>query len=203
MKNLFAASIICFLIFGVGSTAMADKKLYVSGKIGANSQSDTNLGAADVNPDPGLSLSAALGVELENPFRVEGEMSLFHNSYDARNRFTNVSFDGNYDLFNVMANVYYDFMRDNRLNPYVGVGGGFSVVNVDFNVAGGTVDDTTAVGAFQGIAGVEYEITPRFRILGEYRYFLTSDPDLNFAGVPASTEYDAHHFLIGARLYFK
>jgi opacity protein-like surface antigen len=196
---------IVFLLAGlwlVPSVAAA-QQTYFAAKVGFHMTPDTHLGAADVNPDPGLSLLAALGYQLNQPFRLEAELSYLHHTYDARNRFSGVSFEGDYDLINFMFNGIVDLNREGPVNPYAGVGVGVTIVNVDFNNLGVSTNDTDAEPALQTILGLEFiPQIPNARITAEYRYFLAADPEFRFSGVTASTELETHQILIGFRYLF-
>ena len=197
--------VVVLLLAGLGlvPSMAAAQQTYIAGKIGFHVAPDTRLGAADVNPDPGLSLMAALGIELNQPFRVEGELSYMNHTYDAFNRFTGVASEGDYRLINLMFNGLVDINRPGPVNPYAGLGVGVSVVNVDLNALGVSSDDTDAEPAMQAILGLEFlPQTTTARITAEYRYFLAADPDLRFSGVGAGTELEAHQFLIGFRYLF-
>lgn len=197
---------ICFLLLaglGLGPSAAAAQQTYFSIKIGLNGSPNTHLGAADVDPNLGLSALAALGLQLDTPFRVEAELSYIHHTYSARNRFTSVSFEGNYDLINLMFNGIVDLNRPGPVNPYAGVGVGVTIVNVDFTNLGVTTSDTDAEPALQTILGLEFlPQIPNTRLTAEYRYFLASDPEFRFAGVNAGTELESHQFLVGFRYLF-
>jgi len=60
-----------------------------------------------------------------------------------------------------------------RLNPYIGVGGGWVNAEIDLKnrvASGDDGDITNAVGA-QGIAGLKYFVSPNFALFAEYKYF--------------------------------
>ncbi len=65
--------VILFLqIFLVPSTVLAEK-FYISGKTGLHLAPDTHLGAADIDPSPGISLLGILYYQSDHPFRLEDE----------------------------------------------------------------------------------------------------------------------------------
>ena len=84
---------------------------------------------------------------------------------------------------NVMGNVYYDFMAQERLNPYIGAGIG--VAFVDSNASLGST-----VFAWQAMAGVKYNIDSSWSVGLEGRYMGTTNPSIN---TPTGTVYSQNH----------
>ena len=86
---------------------------------------------------------------------------------------------------NVMANVYYDFMAQERLNPYIGAG-----VGVAF------VDSNTPLGstqfAWQAMLGLRYNIDSAVSVGLEGRYMGTTNPSIN---TPTGTVYSQNQTL--------
>jgi OmpA-OmpF porin, OOP family len=79
---------------------------------------------------------------------------------------------------------------------------GFAVVNVEEDL-GFTADESDLVGAFQLMAGVGFDISPRATLTFGYRYFTTTDPSYNLPiSGPFETEFTSHDFLVGARFRF-
>jgi len=65
-----------------------------------------------------------------------------------------------------------------------------------------TANDSDLVAAFQLMAGIGYEISPKATLTFGYRYFTTSDPSFNDAFGAFDTEFTSHDFLFGARFRF-
>jgi opacity protein-like surface antigen len=89
----------------------------------------------------------------------------------------------------VMANVYYDFLADQPLTPYVGAGAGIAFINRSGGLA--RTDDTEF--AYQAIVGVGYKVTPNVRINLDGRYYGTLNPtfDTDFT-LSGSTAISGH-----------
>ena len=89
------------------------------------------------------------------------------------------------------------------MRPYVGGGLGFAVANLEQDFFGITADDSDLVAAYQLMAGLGYEISPKATLTFGYRYFTTADPSfqLPISG-PFETEFTSHDFLFGARFRF-
>ena len=102
-----------------------------------------------------------------------------------------------------MANGYYDFELNAPFKPYVGVGVGFGFVRAELEDVFGFTDDDTDVGfAYQLMTGVAFDLSPRSAITLGYRYFGTTDPDVNVGGANFQTEFTSHEFLAGVRFQF-
>ncbi len=173
--------------------------MYFSGNIGFGIRSDSKLtgSAGQFDNDPAFVINGAIGIKLKENFRVEGEIGYHLN---AANRTSNgQNFD--FSVLSFMGNAYFDIATQSPLKPYLGIGLGFGI-------AGGSEDsfgssDSDMVGAFQFMAGLGYDISPKMTLTFGYRYFTTSDPDFALPTVGFfETEYTSHDFLFGARFRF-
>ncbi len=110
--------------------------------------------------------------------------------------------DGEVDAISFMGNGYYDFDLGGRFAPFVGAGVG--VVLIDVNADAGGIklaDDEDSVFAYQGTAGVAYEINSFWTASAAYTCFAAEDADLrNTGGGQFDAEYDAHTIWLGIRL---
>lgn len=111
------------------------------------------------------------------------------------------SVDGDVQMISVMANGYYDFDLGNGLRPFVGAGIGAGFVDVEASALGlRLVDDSDAVLAYQGLAGVSYGVTRDVSVSLLYSYFATGDPSLtDTAGASFDSEYSSHSLMLGIR----
>ena len=106
-------------------------------------------------------------------------------------------------MVSFMGNGYFDIPTQSPLRPYLGAGLGFAVAGVEEeNIFGATSTDSDLVAAFQLMAGLGYDISPKATLTFGYRYFTTSDPGFNTAFGPFETEFTSHDFLFGARFRF-
>ena len=81
-----------------------------------------------------------------------------------------VTISGDTTVHAGMANVYYDFDQLNpNFSPYIG--GGIGYARVDTSVVGTGSNNTFA---FQGIAGVSYNVNSNLGLFADYRYFGTT-----------------------------
>src|SRR5262249_5490732 len=127
-----------------------------------------------------------LGYAFGNGFRVELEPGYRYNKLDNLkvNGIGKVANSGHVDSWSVMANALYDIPTGTPITPYVGGGVGVAWVHGEFknNNIGQSVEDTQAQFAYQGIAGVDYSLTPQLKIGISYHYFGTPDVKLRDHG---------------------
>lgn len=98
----------------------------------------------------------------------------------------------------IMGNGLYDIDTGTAFTPYVGVGAGLAQVHLDLN---GT-SDKDWVFAYQGIAGVAYNVTSNLALTVDYRYFATIDPKFDTTYGSVKGEYGNHTILAGLRYSF-
>ena len=97
----------------------------------------------------------------------------------------------------LMANFIYEFFSDSTVSPYLGAGAGAALIR-----GRGVVDDTDVAFAYQGIAGVNFKVTPNVVLSADYRYFRTADPRLKDRGVSADFDYVNHTGMVGVAYRF-
>jgi opacity protein-like surface antigen len=172
--------------------------LYLSGNIGFGIRPDAKTNGPDLQNDPAFVINGAIGIELNPMIRVEGEIGLHNNTADISPLFNEFTFS----MVSFMGNGYFDIPTHSPLRPYLGAGLGFAVAGVEEEVAGLTSTDSDLVGAFQLMAGIGFDISPRATFTFGYRYFTTTDPSFFTAFGPLETEFTSHDFLFGARFRF-
>ena len=205
MKRIFGM-VIGVLVLLVAAQAWAQTNphgLYLSGNIGFGIRSNANIAGPSGNEfdnDPAFIINGAIGVELNPLIRVEGEIGFHNNTADIADGTPPQDFS--FSVISFMGNGYFDIPTNSPIRPYVGAGLGLAVVNVVEDI-GFTANDSDMVGAFQLMAGVGFDISPRATLTFGYRYFITTDPTfiLPFSG-PFETEFTSHDFLFGARFRF-
>jgi OOP family OmpA-OmpF porin len=190
---------------------------YMSASLGLafmeNSSNRSGTANFDLSPsNPGFAVTGALGKELGNGFRAEGELGYRQIGMDHGTVYstggTGISTgpaSGNANAFSVMGNGYYDFATDTPIKPYVGAGVGFARVALsEVGVgAGSAVNDSDVAFAYQAMGGVSYQLTPRGTLFTEYRYFAVDDPRFNdAAGQRVGSEFMTHNVEVGYRLAF-
>ena len=202
MKRIFGLfiGVLVLLIAAQAWAQTGPRGLYASGNIGFGIRPDANAVGApiDIQNDPAFVINGAIGMELNPMTRIEGEIGYHHNTADL-SPFANEFI---FSMVSFMGNGYFDIPTNSPLRPYVGAGIGFAVAGVEEEAFGFTSTDSDLVGAFQLMAGVGFDISPRSTLTFGYRYFTTSDPDFFTAFGPLETEYTSHNFLFGARFRF-
>ena len=211
MKRFFICWVLGILILAGPPAVFAQEgyvsNRYIAGYMGFGSHPDatttiSGFGTFDFDVDPGFVAGVAIGVALENHLRFEGEFGYHGSSIDDAQFFVpGESLD--IDVFSVMANGYYDLDLNGPLKPYVGAGLGFGFIHAESENFLGFTDTDTDVGfAYQLMAGVAFDVSPRAAITLGYRYFGTTDPDFSVGGANFDTEFKSHEFLAGVRFRF-
>jgi opacity protein-like surface antigen len=204
MKRVFglAVGVLVFLVAAQSWAQSGPQNLYLSGNIGFNLRPDADINSGGISffpfdNDPGFVINGAIGAELNPMIRVEGEIGYRINAADQGPS----PVDWTFQATSFMANGYFDIPTNSPLRPYVGAGLGFALINLEGDNFG-TADDSDFVGAFQIMAGLGFDISPKATLTFGYRYFTTTDPDFNAAFGSFETEFSSHDFLFGARFRF-
>ncbi|HAE28164.1 MAG TPA: cell envelope biogenesis protein OmpA, partial [Hyphomonas adhaerens] len=183
----------------------------VVGSLESSSDADENLGG-----------QLGLGYAMANGVRLEGTLGYRGGDLDVPNDFApgltavTLAPAGNLQIADLMLNGIYDFNRDGKWQPYVGLGVGAARLsakasNLQYGTAGnlaaanGFNDSSTSL-AYQGLLGLGYKVSDRLTMDFGYKYFATGD-DLSFDGVPGGgTSYDGsfseHVATVGLRYAF-
>lgn len=160
---------------------MSTNGLYAGVKGGVTQAQDQSFG---VEYDTGFTGGAFVGKQMGN-YRAEVEGIYEESDVDGA--------DAKTEFSGAMLNGYYDFKNSSFFTPYVGAGIGYGKVRYSSDVAGvDSVNEDTL--AYQGVAGVGYELNPCWTLTGEYRYLGTTKA--------ADTRYQSHSALAGLRYSF-
>ncbi|MCA1907210.1 MAG: OmpA family protein [Magnetospirillum sp.] len=98
------------------------------------------------------------------------------------------------DSVSTMINGIYDFMPTSKWHPFVGAGIGWAWLDGDFAGVGARNSDNAF--AYQGIAGVGYDIDSNWALKAQYRYFATLDADVG-TRTSGDADYRNHSILAG------
>ncbi len=212
-----------FLVFGMAAVAAvllptsvsADsyedtmKGLYFDLRAGGSFLSDADnegfaTGGITIESEfnTGFVVEGAVGWEHESGFR--GELALGYQQSDVDTLSTlglSVPGDGDVSAFTFMVNGYYAYNLD-KFRPYVGVGVGGANVSADISTLGSPlVDDDDTVFAYQGIIGLEYQLSDSVSFGARYAYFATQDPTFNdTAGFEFDSEVQSHSVMATIRI---
>lgn len=116
-----------------------------------------------------------------NPMRYEGEISYFKVNTDKFNinSVTQTNVSGYNQAIFALANIYYDFSRENPiLQPYLGVGIGYGFIQSILN-SGGPFTNTafnieSSAFAYHGDAGITLNFAENYALYISYRYLTTA-----------------------------
>jgi outer membrane protein OmpA-like peptidoglycan-associated protein len=187
-----------------------NRGFYIGAGAGANFQSDNdfrNNGTdSKAKYDPGYVALLNFGYALGNGLRFEIEPGYRRNGVDKIN---GAGADRHSEIASLMANAIYDFDLHTPyfpLVPHIGGGVGYArVLNKSLPHNGLTVSGQDDTIAFQGIAGVEYALTPAVKLGLDYRYFVAHDADFRITGTDAKShvgDFDDHSVLLTVRYEF-
>lgn len=192
----------------MAGTAVASAQTYyvgIGGSYNYPHESELQAGGVfglDASFDPGGAAATAFGFEWIDGWRFEGELSWRRNAFDS---IDNVPVDGgNVEIHAAMINVYYGFRKGATVNPYIGAGvGGARLAVGNLAVGAATVDDFGGGMAWQGIAGVDFALSPLWTLWVDYRYFAVDEVKMTDSlQIPFKTDYMASTAMLGLRVGF-
>lgn len=179
---------------------------YIGAGIGWNMPRDGDVEgttfSTDVELDDDLAGFLTLGGKL---WWFRGEAELGYRSNDVESIGNGTAAAGEYRVRSFMANLLYDFQFGSPWVPYIGAGIGTAWLDPNNTPVGGglTLYGTDRSLAWQGIAGVTYQINENLGVFADYRYFDTEDFDTRVSnGTRADVEYSAHTLSVGLRYLF-
>lgn len=171
---------------GVNWTADKDAKAYGSPVGNQSAKTDYDLGYA---------VSLQGGYSWGGP-RLEAEVTWRSNDFDLKGKgaLAGTNLDGDYvNSIALMGNLLYDIPTGSAWTPYLGAGVGVAHL---WAKAGG-VKETDSLFAYQGIAGLGYNIDQNLTIKMDYRYFATLDPRFNTDVGVVKSKYQNHTVMVG------
>jgi len=188
MKTRFFLTVSALALALASTSASADEpSLYLGAGAGLNFLNDLDLSAGgDVDTDLGWVGIGALGFRLGNGIRTELEGGYRFNDGDIAGVSSNVQ------TWSAMANLLYDWDTGTALEPYLGVGLG--AVNTEI------ANDTEWAFAYQGIAGIGYEVNDWVEPFIDYRFLGTAGLDADPLGNDLDDELMNHTILAGVRV---
>ncbi|TNE58517.1 MAG: porin family protein [Alphaproteobacteria bacterium] len=112
---------------------------------------------------------------------------------------------GDISATSFFVNGLYDFPMEGALTPYLGLGIGWSKVDVSFKPSGvGIVSDDDTVFAYQLIGGLSYGVSESSAIYGAYKYRRANDVEVQTSLFPATLDIETAGSIleIGYRIHF-
>jgi OOP family OmpA-OmpF porin len=179
-------------------------QLYIGvegGWTGLPDQTDTIAGVTSVTArfDGGFNAGVRGGYEW-GPLRIEEEYTYRQNgARDLVGTGFTIGVGGNRHTNSIMTNVLYDFTLGYPITPHVGFGVGAADVfdGLKFPGIGQLFDNSSWQFAYQGIAGLRYNLNPSLTLDIDYRYFATTQPTLSIPNTPLRyrTGYQTNNFV--------
>ncbi len=158
----------------------------------------------------GWAIGGSIGRRFNRAIRAEVEYTFRDNTSDqwSVNQVPVGDWNGHFNNFSVMTNVYHDFADHKVLGwtPYVGGGIGIAFLDGEFETATLTLDVDDDAFAFQLIAGGSKQLTDNVDAFVEYRFMETDDFDLSNVTPPVPVQfgedpYESHSVFVGLRIY--
>lgn len=155
----------------------------------------------NLKADPGVRVDFSGGYNFSKSWAIELEAGLIYNSLseleaEAGGMTATEDLDMNFIQIPVLVNVIYRIPLESKFKPYLGAGAGgvFSIVSGD------DVDSESDFAfAFQGMAGIDYELSENTDIGIGYKFLGALGQD--FGGVETDNIY-THAFLLGFNFRF-
>jgi len=188
-------------------SASADATYYIEFAPGVSLVGDADVSgggiSAEAEFDAGFVVGGAVGARVREQIRSELAVDYREAELDKIG-----GVDGAADIraTTVMANVYYDASLDLPVVPYLGVGIGVAILELDpsGNCVVACVDDTTEAFAWNIMAGVAHDVAEHVTLSIGYRYVGTTEPEFQGSGLSIETDdpLDIHEFRLGLRYSF-
>jgi len=184
---------------------------------------------SDIDYDNGIGIVTALGYDWGNSWRTELEFSYRSNDADdiatdnaGFSGFPSDGLNGDLDSYSLFANLLYDFDYVKNylpvaITPYIGGGVGGSIIDLELNGSNPTaisgltpfsLDDNVTALAYQGIAGLVFDLAENVALDVSYRYHGTDKRTFDGAtignniSVPISTTPNSHNIFASLRWNF-
>lgn len=113
--------------------------------------------------------------------------------------------NGDVSALSWMGNATVDILPRSRITPYIGLGIGGVLLQLENFAAGGTsfVNRSDVEIAYQGIAGVRYQIAPSVSLALDYRFFGTTTANLHDTkGGSLNVPYRNHNVILRIAYHF-
>jgi OOP family OmpA-OmpF porin len=188
MKTRFFLAIPALALALSVTSARADEpSLYLGAGAGVNFANDLDVsGGNELDSDIGWTGIGTIGVRFGNGLRSELEGGYRFNDGDIN------GISANTKTWNAMANLLYDLETGTMLEPYVGFGLG--AVNTEM------ANDSEWAFAYQGIAGMSFEVSDWVEPFIDYRYLGTAGLNTDPLGNDLDDQMTNHTILAGVRV---
>jgi opacity protein-like surface antigen len=164
-----------------------------------------------LDSETGYAISFAFGRRHNHRLRSEIELALranetsFESDLPAMGDIFEIALDPNGEdkirAYSIMKNFIYGFQNTSRFTPYLGVGLGWSYIDLEATSVG--IDDGSGAFSYQAIGGVATTVNSVADFIVEYRFLGTTDVDLDgFAGSGGSINYQTHNLFLGVKFEY-
>jgi OOP family OmpA-OmpF porin len=170
MRTLALAALLSALSVGA---AQATEGWYGRVDVGYSIDGEIELDDTDFDLEDDWMADVGVGYGFMGGFRGEAELAYRNNDIDL--------ISDEVEVWSLMANLFYDFNRGGRFQPYLGVGAGFAQLE--------TLGEDEDSWGWQGLAGVGIELSDRATLDIGYRYFVLED--LELFGIDSDYEHQA------------
>ena len=205
-KILLFVSICAMAVFISSACSAADMYFSVKtgGTVPADSDATFDVGdSATFEFDPGFSEIFTIGRQINERMRIEPELGFQKNDLDqVSSSGASASASGEVRSMSFLTNIYYDFINNSPITPYLSAGIGFALIEVDditsAAMTGSLRNDEDSVFAYQFSGGIGWTLTERIALDFSYRFYATEDPHFT----DAEMEFGSHNVYAGARFSF-
>lgn len=193
-----------------GSAAAADYAPYASLYGGASflEEADNEFeggGSLESEFDTGFVVGGTAGVAISTVFDVRIELDLNYRRHAVDEIGGTSDVDGTANAFGALSNYWIDVKNRTPFTPYLGGGIGLAVIDLDDVEQAGAdaFDDKDVVFAWQLGGGIGWDLSKRVTLGLDYRWFATTDPELeNAADADFDSEYSSHNLIASLRYIF-
>ncbi len=204
-RNVMLAALLLPLSGQAGAQTVAGP--YVNLGAGVGFLQDAILKPVGAGGGTSLGFSPGVAVEAGAGFGVGGGLRLELDGDFSNGRMRGGKAGGSGDIYGGFFNALYDFNTGTGFVPYLGVGAGYQLLELD----GGGAETGSAFG-YQGIAGLSYPVgmVPGLSLTAEYRLVAMLSPPAydrstggtGFAGGTSVSNIFDHQALLGLRYAF-
>ena len=210
MKRLTSA--LALTALAVLASPAAQAQWYMGADAGVNIQSDEKFHGQDTDGSTwsdksgsrtGYAVQMHGGYDFGGP-KAELELAYRGSGLKSLAEVNDGKVSGATTSLSVMANGVYQFLPQAKLHPFVGAGIGMARIGADWKKdSERLIDDTAWTFAYQGFAGLAYDIDKNWDVTAQYRYFGTTDADLKSSdGNKVNLGYHSHALLAGVTYKF-
>ncbi len=185
--HFFLALSALAMVLSIDAAKADEPGLYLGAGAGINFANDLDLSAGnELDSDIGWAGIGTIGARFGNGLRAELEGGYRFNDGDIN------GISANTKTWSAMANLLYDLETGTFLEPYIGAGLG--AVNTEM------ANDSEWAFAYQGIAGMSFEVNDWVEPFIDYRYLGTAGLHSDPLGLDLDDELTNHTILAGVRV---